>query len=136
MRGEDLRIEVDFDVTEEVPGLDLAVFVTTTSGVRVFDELLSDTNAARLPADRYRASLSVPPVLNVGDFSVGVWFGTRHEEFLAEPVAASFTLHGSDLQRPERVLVLNLPFSVERLGAVIAPVTRSGPRVPSPRVDS
>ena len=42
MRGDRLRIEVDFDVTEEIPGLDLAILVTTTSGGRVLDELLSD----------------------------------------------------------------------------------------------
>ena len=50
MRGDRLRIEVDFDVTEEIPGLDLAVLVTATSGARVFDELLSDSTVMRFAA--------------------------------------------------------------------------------------
>lgn len=113
MRGEQLRIELDFDVREEIPGLDLAVLVTTSKGVRVLDELLSDNTTMSFRAGRYRAVLPVPPVLNVGNFSVGVWFGTPHEEFLSEPAASSFTIHGSDLQRAERVVVLNLPFDVQ-----------------------
>ncbi|HYI53838.1 MAG TPA: polysaccharide ABC transporter ATP-binding protein [Microlunatus sp.] len=114
LRGEPLRIEVDFEVTEQIPGLDLAVLVTTRGGVRILDEVLSDTGEMRFPVGRYQAVLVVPPVLNVGDFSVGVWFGTQHEEFISEPAAASFTVHGSDLQRAERVVVLNLPFTVHR----------------------
>jgi ABC-2 type transport system ATP-binding protein/lipopolysaccharide transport system ATP-binding protein len=115
LRGERLRLEVEFDVAEEVPGLDLAVFVTTSSGVRVFDEALSDQSSVRFTAGRYRAELPVPPVLNVGVYGVGIWFGTPHEEFLSEPAAATFTVHGSDLARPERVVVLDLPFAVQRL---------------------
>ena len=57
----------------------------------------------------------MPPVLNVGEFAVGVWFGTSHEDFLYEPAAASFSLHGGDLGRPPRVLDLNLPVAVDRL---------------------
>lgn len=113
MRGEELRVEVDLELAAEVPGLDLAVFVTTGAGVRVLDEVLSDGAMTRLPRGASRISLRVPPVLNVGDFAVGVWLGTPYEEFLSEPAAASFTLHGSDLARPERVVVLNLPFAVE-----------------------
>ena len=71
LRGEALAVEVEFDVREEVPGLDLAVFLTTSGGVRVLDEVLSDTSSMRFCPGRYRAALVVPPMLNVGDFSVG-----------------------------------------------------------------
>src|SRR3954469_3904596 len=47
MRGDRLQIEVDFEVTEEIPGLDLSILVTATSGARVFDELLSDNTVMR-----------------------------------------------------------------------------------------
>ena len=115
MRGDRVRIEVDFEVTDPVPGLDLAISVLTDSGTRVLDELLSDSGGGHLGRGTFRAAMVVPPVLNLGEFTVGVWFGTSHEDFLYEPAAASFTLHGGDLGRPPRVLDLNLPVTVNRL---------------------
>jgi ABC-type polysaccharide/polyol phosphate transport system ATPase subunit len=117
LRGDRLRIEVDFDVTEQTPGLDLALVLTTSAGVRVLDELLSDTAAMRLPVGRYRAELVVPPLLNVGDYTVGVWFGTQHEEFINEPVVTPFTVQGSDQQRSERIVILSVPIVVHPLEA-------------------
>jgi ABC-2 type transport system ATP-binding protein/lipopolysaccharide transport system ATP-binding protein len=125
MRGDRLRIEMVFDVAEDIPGLDLAVMVTSSRGVRVIDEVLSDRSSMRLSPGRYRVSLALPPLLNVGDYTAGVWFGTRfgtsYEDLFDLPAAAPFTLHGSDLERPERVVVLNLPFAVERLDAARSP---------------
>jgi ABC-type polysaccharide/polyol phosphate transport system ATPase subunit len=118
MRGDRLQIEVDFDVKEEVPGLDLSVLVTATSGARVFDELLSDNTMMRFEAGAYRAELCVPALLNSGDYLVGVWFGTQHEDFLYEPAAVPFTVHGGDTHRAEHLVVLDLPFVVRRLNAV------------------
>jgi ABC-2 type transport system ATP-binding protein/lipopolysaccharide transport system ATP-binding protein len=118
MRGDSLRVEVEFELADEVPGMDLAIFVTTRTGVRVLDEVFSDRTEQRLGAGRYKAAMEVPPVLNVGDFSVGLWFGTAHTDILEEPVAASFTLHGSDRGRPDRVLVGDLPILVEQLQSV------------------
>jgi ABC-2 type transport system ATP-binding protein/lipopolysaccharide transport system ATP-binding protein len=121
MRGDQLRIETVFDVAEDIPGLDLALLVTSSGGVRVIDEVLSDRSSVRLSPGKYRVSLALPPMLNVGGYTAGLWFGTRfgtsYEDLFDLPAAAPFTLHGSDLKRPERVLVLNLPFAVERLDA-------------------
>jgi ABC-2 type transport system ATP-binding protein/lipopolysaccharide transport system ATP-binding protein len=125
MRGDRLRIETVFDVAEDIPGLDLALMVTSSRGVRVIDEVLSDRSSMRLSPGSYRISLALPPLLNVGDYTAGVWFGTRfgtsYEDLFDLPAAAPFTLHGSDLERPERVLVLNLPFAAERLDAAPSP---------------
>ena len=117
MRGDRLRIEVDLEVTDPVPGLDLAITLTSEGGTRVLDELVSDSGGGRLGVGAQRATLVVPPLLNVGGFTVGVWLGTSHEEFLYEPTAARFVLHGSDQDRPERLLAMNLPISVDRLDA-------------------
>jgi ABC-2 type transport system ATP-binding protein/lipopolysaccharide transport system ATP-binding protein len=116
MREDPLRVEVDFTLADEVPGIDLAVYITTSSGVRVIDQVLSDSEQPRLPAGDYTAQLPLPPVLNVGDFAVGVWFGTTHSQFVDEPSAATFSLHGSDRGRPDRVLVYDLPIRVLPLG--------------------
>jgi hypothetical protein len=115
LREDPVRVHVLFDLSAEIPGFDLAIYVTTSTGIRVFDETLSDQAHVRLPAGRYRAEMVIPPVLNVGDYTVGVWFGTTYEELLHEPTAASFTLHGSDQQRPDRIVVLNLPISLKPL---------------------
>jgi ABC-2 type transport system ATP-binding protein/lipopolysaccharide transport system ATP-binding protein len=115
MRGDRLRVEAVFEVTEDLPGLDVAVLLTSSRGVRVVDEVLSDRTAERLGPGRYRVALTVPVLLNVGDYTAGVWFGTPYEELLDLPTAARFTVHGSDLMRPDRVVVLEEPFEVERL---------------------
>jgi ABC-type polysaccharide/polyol phosphate transport system ATPase subunit len=118
--GDQLRIEIEFDVSEETPGLDLAVLVTTDTGVRVLDELLSEQTKARFTPGSYRVEVVIPPLLNTGDYSVGLWFGTPHEEFLAEPSAAIFSVHGGDPTRSDRIVALKLPFAVHRLASINA----------------
>jgi ABC-2 type transport system ATP-binding protein/lipopolysaccharide transport system ATP-binding protein len=120
-REDPLTIRVTFELTEEVPGLDLALYVTTFGGARVLDEALSDHGPQRLRAGSYCAELSLPPVLNFGDFSVGLWMGTAQHDIVNEPSAASFTLIGTGHDRPDRVLVMNLPFAVHRVAAETAP---------------
>ena len=115
MRGDRLRIEAEFEVTDDVPGLDLAVLVTRIGGARVIDEVLSERSTARLSRGRYRVSLILPPLLNVGEYTAGLWFGTQYEEVLDLTTAVPFTLHGSHVDRPERILALALPFQVDRL---------------------
>jgi hypothetical protein len=114
--GDVLRIEVEFEVTEDAPGMDLAVIVTTAAGVRVLDELLSEGASVRLRRGAYRVALPIPPLLNAGEYTVGLWFGTQHEDFVNEPVgAAPFTVHRTGANRPERLLALGLPFEVHRI---------------------
>jgi hypothetical protein len=115
LRGDRLRVEVDFDVTDEVPGLDLAVLVTAAGGARILDELLSDSITTRFTTGKYRVEVCVPALLNSGDYHAGVWFGTQGEQFLYEPAATPFTVLGPDSGRPERLVVLDLPFAVRRL---------------------
>lgn len=115
LREDPLRVVVELEVAEERLGLDVAVFLTTARGVRVLDETLSDGQQVRFPVGRHRVVLEVPGVLNVGDHSVGVWVGTSTQELLHEPTAANFTLHGNVQGRPDRAVVLGLPFHVSKL---------------------
>lgn len=116
IRDVPLRIQVDFSLVEETPGLDIAMFVTNQSGVKIFDEALSDHGLTRLGPGDYTAELAVPAILNVGDYTVGVWFGTMHDNFVHEHAATSFTLSGSG--HADRLLALGLPF-------VVRPVVRA-----------
>ncbi len=114
LRGESIRVQVELEVEQDVPGLDLAVFVTSAAGARVLDEVLSDRSPGLLPRGSHRVEMLVPPVLNVGDYTVGVWLGTHHEEILDAPAVTSFAVLGADLGRPQRLVVLDLPFEVHR----------------------
>jgi len=112
-RDRPFRIEVRFTVNQRVPGLDMSALLFTASGMRLVDEAWSDTEGSR--PDRpgtYTVRISVPPVLNIGEYRVGFWAGTAYETLLWEPGAASFRLEGSDRGRPERAVALFLPWQV------------------------
>ena len=117
MREESLRIQVEFELTERVPGLDVAFSITTNSGINIFDEALSDEGPTRLEPGVLCVELALPPVLNVGEYALGLWIGTITEDFIHEPAALTFTLSGNSQDRPDRLLALKLPFAVHRLTA-------------------
>jgi ABC-type polysaccharide/polyol phosphate transport system ATPase subunit len=114
LRDDPLQVVLDMEVSEEQLGLDLAVYITNARGVRVLDEVLSDSLVERFPVGKHQVTLDLPPVLNVGPHVVGVWIGTASRDLLNEPAAASFELLGSNQKRPERAVVLNLPFKRTR----------------------
>jgi ABC-type polysaccharide/polyol phosphate transport system ATPase subunit len=117
LRDDTVTVEVDFELDEHVPDLDIALFLTNNRGVRVLDEGLRDRGGPRFTPGRYRVRMDIPPVLNVGDYSVGLWFGAASggRRFIHEPAVVAFTLNGSDRNRPARAVVLDLPFSVTSL---------------------
>jgi ABC-2 type transport system ATP-binding protein/lipopolysaccharide transport system ATP-binding protein len=81
--------------------------------MRVLDEAWSDTEGSR--PDRpgtYTVRISVPPVLNVGEYRIGVWAGTSYETLLFQPAATTFRLEGSTKGRPERAVALFLRWDV------------------------
>ena len=110
-----MRIVVRFEVVEERMGLDVGIFLTNQAGVRVFDEALSTSHEHRFPPGRHEVVLDVPPVLPHGEYTVGIWLGTAHEDVQYEPSALALTLHGEERYRKDRVVVLDLPFSVRPL---------------------
>jgi ABC-type polysaccharide/polyol phosphate transport system ATPase subunit len=116
-RDQPFAIEILFSVRTAVPGLDLAAHVWNAQGVEVLNEAWSDA-AARRSNDpgEYVARLEVPAVLNVGEYRVGVWLGTRYDTFLQESAARRFRLEGDVKGRPRRALVLDLPWDVRRVG--------------------
>ena len=115
-RERPFTVDVDFTIRTDGPPVDFALYVMTERGTRVLDETLSDTVDRRpsLPG-RYHVRMSMPPVLNVGSYSIGVWCGSTFEQYLDEPTATRFTLEGSDLDRPDRLVVLELPWSVDQI---------------------
>ena len=88
----------------------------TARGVRVLDEMWSDTVDDRPsePGD-YEVTAAIPPALNVGDYTIGVWIGTSYETFVDESAAAGVRLEGSVKDRPERLVELRVPWSCNPL---------------------
>jgi ABC-2 type transport system ATP-binding protein/lipopolysaccharide transport system ATP-binding protein len=112
-RDRPFAIEVTYTVNERVPALDMSVLVFNASGTRVLDEAWSDTEGSR--PDRpgtYTVRVSVPPVLNVGEYRIGIWVGTAYEMVLFQPAVTTFRLEGSTKGRPERAVALFLHWDV------------------------
>jgi ABC-type polysaccharide/polyol phosphate transport system ATPase subunit len=112
-RDQPFTVEVRFLVRAAVPGLDVAVHLYNTHGVEVLSEAWGDTELDR-PNDpaEYVARLQVPPLLNVGDYTVGVWIGTRYDTFVQETALRRFRLEGDVRGRPRRIVSLELPWEV------------------------
>jgi ABC-type polysaccharide/polyol phosphate transport system ATPase subunit len=109
-------VEVDYELAEAVPGFDIAVSITSRRGVRVLDEQLSDVvREGRGRPGRFVARLAVPPVLNTGDYDVGIWFGTAYDDLWYDLSVLRLQLEGTSL-RPERAVCLDLPWSVHPYG--------------------
>jgi ABC-type polysaccharide/polyol phosphate transport system ATPase subunit len=88
-RNEPFDVELTFETSEVMPGLDLSIYLVNSRGVRVIDEALSDDPriAPRLNgAGRYRAALRLPPLLAAGEYAVCVWVGTSREDFFDDQV--------------------------------------------------
>ncbi|MGR7024934.1 ABC transporter ATP-binding protein [Geodermatophilus sp. URMC 62] len=115
MRDEPLRVQVEFSLDEAIPGLDIALFITTQSGTRLLDESLSDNGGSVPGPGLHCAELAIPPILNVGEFVLGLWFGTSTTDLVHEPTALTFTLSGNDADRPDRLFAMNLPFTVRHV---------------------
>ena len=88
-RGEPFAIEIGVTTRDTVMGLDAAIYVEDSRGVRVLDEALSEALAPEADLSTpggYRLVLDVPAPLSAKEYSVGVWLGTRSENFVDEPV--------------------------------------------------
>ena len=113
-REEPIVIEVRYTLERSVPGFDLAGFVLRSGGPEILCESWADTAQER-PAEpgRYLARLEIPPVLNIGDYVVGLWMGDPYETFIHEMAVHRFRLAGDAQNRPNRAVALRLPWRVE-----------------------
>jgi ABC-type polysaccharide/polyol phosphate transport system ATPase subunit len=112
-RSEAFVIEVDLTVVRECPGLDLGITIATNRGTRVLDEVISDRPDLTLRTGTHRARLTVPPILSVGDYRIGVWVGTAYEDFVGEEEALSFRLEGVNNGRPDRLVQLGQAWEMD-----------------------
>jgi ABC-2 type transport system ATP-binding protein/lipopolysaccharide transport system ATP-binding protein len=113
-RDRPFDIEVRFTLHDRVPGLDLSVLIYDAAGMRVVDEAWSDSDegSRRSGPGTYAVRVSMPALLNVGEYRIGIWAGAAYEHLLFQPAAARFRLEGSTRGRPERAVALSLPWTV------------------------
>jgi ABC-2 type transport system ATP-binding protein/lipopolysaccharide transport system ATP-binding protein len=113
-RGDPLEVTVRFQVHHPVPGIDLSLLLFNARGARLLDEAWSDHRTTEsLPPGAYVAKVVIPPVLNTGDYTIGVWLGTAYETIQYINDAAVFRLEGPTRGRTERLLQLGMAWSVE-----------------------
>jgi ABC-type polysaccharide/polyol phosphate transport system ATPase subunit len=109
-------VEVGFLIRSTVPGLDVGVHLYNMRGVEVLSEAWGDVDLERQSEPgSYVARVEIPPLLNVGDYTVGVWIGTRYDTFVQETALYRFRLEGDVRGRPRRVVSLGLPWDVRRV---------------------
>jgi len=113
-RDQAFTIAVTFSIAEAIPGLDLSATVQSLRGVRMIDEAWSDTaTESVVQPGTYVAYLTVPPVLNSGEYSVSLWIGSAYEDFVWEDAPLTFRLEGTTANRAERALQLALRWKVQ-----------------------
>ena len=79
-------------------------------------EGLSDVSGMHIEGSgHYRLRCRLPPVLAPGAFVVDVWLGTQYEDCDMREQVVSFTVEGALQGRPDRLVKLGLPWSVEQL---------------------
>lgn len=115
-RDQTVVIEVRYALNTPVQGFDLAAFVTRTDGPVVLCESWADTAADRAgERGSYVARLQIPPLLNVGEYVVDLWMGDPYETFIHERTVQRFSLVGDPQNRMDRLVVLCLPWHVQRV---------------------
>jgi hypothetical protein len=86
------------------PGLDVAVYVLDDRGRRIIDDALSDHLGFPFDAgEEHPLVVTLPAILRSGDYALGVWLGTPHEEYL-DTVVQGFTIapRGEDREESMR----------------------------------
>jgi len=110
-RDQPLTFEIDFTTREPVRGLDLAVYVADTRGIRVVNENLSDAGETISgPPQRYVVRLMLPSLLAAGEYTVGLWVGNDDVRLF----------HGDVL----RLSVLPLPEDRDHRYGLVRPTVR------------
>ena len=89
VRGDPLSLHVRFLARRPIAGFDLAFSILNGRGVRVLEEVWSDTRdgvGVSIEQGEYDAFVTIPPLLPAGDYVVALWMGTHYETFVEDEV--------------------------------------------------
>lgn len=111
--------DIDLQVHQPRPGLNVSCVVVDGNGMALLDESLQDGDAPTFDtAGTYRVRCGVPPVLTPGEYHLNIWLGTSYEQFQWHERVLSFKVEGDDQQRQRRVR-LGVPWQVSGPSATI-----------------
>jgi ABC-type polysaccharide/polyol phosphate transport system ATPase subunit len=122
-RDRAFSITVGFTTEEEIPNLDVIIWLLDPHGVAILNEPWSDSGrepaAARMPG-HYQISLTVPPILAAGEYVVGVWIGSGEDTFIHDEALRWQLRPGPDDRSDERSRIVHpgsLEWRLERASA-------------------
>ena len=104
IRGESVSLHLRFLTRMPIAGFDLAFYILNRHGVQVLCENWSDTRqgvGVSIQKGEYDAFLTIPPILPVGDYVVGIWMGTHYDETLLHEEVMSFRVEARPDDRQE-----------------------------------
>ncbi len=104
--GEEAWVTGEVVVRDVVPGMNVAVLISTESGTRLLDQNLVDAGPSPLERPgRYRVECDVPSVLAPGDYTVSLWLGTSYETMEVLTDVVRFSVEGDDNDRQRAVRI-------------------------------
>jgi ABC-type polysaccharide/polyol phosphate transport system ATPase subunit len=80
-RGETLRVTLRIEVSMPRAGIDVGVWIDNEKGLRIIEEGLFDDSTCAGCLDRpgvWEATMTLPPLLPAGQFTIGVFVGAHH----------------------------------------------------------
>jgi ABC-2 type transport system ATP-binding protein/lipopolysaccharide transport system ATP-binding protein len=120
-RDQGFAVQIRFTVRDPFPGLDVAIILTDSHGVRLMDDARSDWESEEPLAGapgRYVATVAFPAVLKPGRYGITVWIGSQHEVAVEREVLVLTVEPRRDdpqelIERP-RVMQPRVRWSVQR----------------------
>jgi ABC-type polysaccharide/polyol phosphate transport system ATPase subunit len=104
IRSESISLHLRFLARQPIAGFDVAFYILNQQGVQVICENWSDTRqgvGVSLAEGEYDAQLTIPPILPVGDYVLGIWMGTHYDETLLHEEVMKFRVEARPDDRQE-----------------------------------
>lgn len=116
LAGDHLAIELEVEVIDPTPAVDVAVVLERANGPVLLDENLAGVRGDRPTLERrgrHRLRMTLPPMLTPADYTIGVWLGTAYDDIHFHERILTFTIDGDDPDRSDRLLAIDAGWTSE-----------------------
>ena len=111
--GEPLTIELNVDVADPTPDVDIGIVVERQDGTVLLDENLVRDHAGLSSVGRHRVRMQLPPVLTPAKYVLSVWLGNAYEDIAFHEHLLTFEVDGDDADRSGRLFDLRTPWQTD-----------------------
>jgi ABC-type polysaccharide/polyol phosphate transport system ATPase subunit len=109
-------IRAEIIANEPIPGLDVSFLISTSGGIGILDEALSDVEAGVLSAPgRYSVACRLPAILTPGEYTISVWLGSVYEDIEQHDNVLNFRVEGDNLGRVRRLVAISTQWQTSRV---------------------